>query len=84
MNEILTRERPYKELSDKGFSNEAIFSRICEGNLQVSRQSLGEDDFADKINGIIEECIQFDPLARPTCTTIRVNIQPLINWHLLI
>lgn len=73
MNEILTREKPYKKLKDKGFSNETIFQRICEEHLAITLDSSGQDDYTDRINYIIEDCIQLDPLARPSCSSIRVN-----------
>lgn len=72
MNEILTRERPYQKLLNQGITYENIFQRVCEENLQVTMRAAAEDEYADKINTVIRDCLQSDPNSRPTCLAIKV------------
>jgi serine/threonine protein kinase len=75
INEILTRERPYQDLLEEGLSYENIFSRISKESLKVSTR-FNDDEYTDKVNAIIRNCIQSDPFNRPTCASLRVN-----NFH---
>jgi serine/threonine protein kinase len=75
MNEILTRERPYQELVNQGISFENIFQRVCEENIRVTMRATTEDEYADKINLIINDCLQSDPNSRPTCLAIKVHLK---------
>jgi hypothetical protein len=74
MNEILTREKPYKDLLNQGFSYENIFWRIREENLTVSMRPTGEDEHTDAINLIISDCLKADPNTRPSCMSIKVRL----------
>lgn len=84
MNEILTRERPYQKLLNQGISYENIFQRICEENLRVTMRVAAEDEYADKINLIINDCLQSDPNSRPTCLAIKVYCKVYIASLFLI
>ncbi|KAL7326247.1 Histidine kinase osmosensor, variant 3 [Mucor circinelloides] len=82
INEILTRERPYQKLLNQGITYENIFQRVCEENLQVTMRAAAEDEYADKINTIIRDCLQSDPNSRPTCLAIKNqmrNIDPYLT-----
>ncbi|CAO3617380.1 unnamed protein product [Mucor fragilis] len=82
MNEILTRERPYQKLLNQGISYEVIFQRVCEENLRVTMKAAAEDEYAEKINMIIHDCLQSDPNSRPSCLAIKNqmrNIDPYLT-----
>ncbi|KAF1804896.1 hypothetical protein FB192DRAFT_1053619 [Mucor lusitanicus] len=82
MNEILTRERPYQQLLNQGISYENIFQRVCEENLRVTMRAAADDEYADKINMIIHDCLQSDPKSRPNCLAIKNqmrNIDPYLT-----
>ena len=84
MNEILTRERPYQKLLNQGISCEVIFQRICEENLRVTMTAAAEDEYAEKINMIIHDCLQSDPNSRPSCLAIKVSRIANFTCHSLI
>ncbi|CEP15224.1 hypothetical protein [Parasitella parasitica] len=77
LNEILTRERPYQKLLNQGFTLENIFRRVCEENLRVVMKTSTDDEYADKINLIINDCLQSDPSSRPTCLVIKNRLRSI-------
>ncbi|KAI8968050.1 hypothetical protein BDF20DRAFT_205358 [Mycotypha africana] len=77
MNEILTREKPYQKLIRQGMSYENIFTHVRDGDLRVTMYADGEDEYADKINTLISDCLHPDPNCRPTCANMRNQMKSI-------
>ncbi|KAI9245683.1 hypothetical protein BDA99DRAFT_543582 [Phascolomyces articulosus] len=81
INEILTREKPYKDLLDQGYSQLAIFKMISSRSGSREKRirpklvkTMDADGYAERINQIIEECMSEDPCARPTFSAMDSRI----------
>lgn len=72
INEILTREKPYAELHQ---SPQMIFNQVCEDEIRpkVKISSIEQDDFTNGMVSIVRDCLQTDPLLRPTFCTLGVR-----------
>lgn len=71
MNEIITRELPYQSSLDEGLTVEDIFNKIYFDNLYPDLSK--KNDYAEKFNPIIMDCLQRNASARPNFTTIGVS-----------
>ncbi|KAI8391178.1 uncharacterized protein BYT42DRAFT_602084 [Radiomyces spectabilis] len=70
INEILTRETPYHELTEQGLSPEVIFEHIRDKGLRPTMQLPMQDEYSDDVNAVILDCLQVDPSLRPTFSGI--------------
>ncbi|KAI8379101.1 uncharacterized protein BYT42DRAFT_313184 [Radiomyces spectabilis] len=77
INEILTRKLPYQQEIDEGASAEDVFNRVCDEDLKPFMQPQGHDEYSDKINVIIRDCWQYDPVLRPTFTSLRNRMKDI-------
>ena len=76
INEILTRENPYKDLLDEGNSQLSIFKMISQERKIRPRlvKPIDADGYAEKMNQIIEECLSDNPYERPTFSAMDSRI----------
>ncbi|KAI8092857.1 uncharacterized protein BX664DRAFT_96027 [Halteromyces radiatus] len=75
MNEIITRELPYQALLDDGLTAENIFNMQHSGPscLVLSKK----DDYAEKFNSIILDCLRRDSSGRPSFATIGNRVKTI-------
>lgn len=73
INEILTREKPYSELHQ---SPQIIFNQVCEKNIrpEVKISATDQGDFTNGMVSIVQDCLQTDPLLRPTFGALGVSV----------
>lgn len=74
MNEIITRELPYQALLDDGYTAENIFGLQQSGSSGIVLSK--KDDYSEKFNSIIVDCLCPNPSRRPGFATIGVR-----NWN---
>lgn len=74
INEILTRENPYKAQLNEGQTPEDIFNLVRESELRPRMQPSEQDDFTYGMNLIVSDCLKTDINARPSFAAIAVSI----------
>ncbi|KAI8344602.1 hypothetical protein BC941DRAFT_409079 [Chlamydoabsidia padenii] len=75
MNEIITRELPYQALLDEGYTVENIFSLQQSGSSSLALSK--KDDYSEKFNSIIVDCLCPDASRRPGFVTIGNRVKTI-------
>lgn len=76
MNEIVTRAKPYSNMLDNETETfESIFFKIRDLGLRpkLDTRATDEEEYATKMGLIISECLDPDPSARPTFSSLAVS-----------